>query len=88
MKVVLLYTSGFGDYTIQLANKLADYVDLTLIQAGQIYEGYQQFLNPKIQVKILRNYRIRDPRNLFTMAEMMNIIWGINPDLLHVQETN
>ncbi len=87
MKVTLLHFS-FGDYTIQLANSLSEYVDLTLIHTGQIYSEYQDFINPDIEIIVLDKPRMRDPRNLSTMSKLMEIIRKNNPDVLHVQETN
>ncbi|MDB9374857.1 glycosyltransferase [Nodularia sphaerocarpa] len=87
IKVALLHF-GFSDYTVQLANHLAIYVDLTLIHSEKIYSQYKDFLNPRIRVIQIKKPRIRDPRNIFVMSALMGIIREINPDVLHVQENN
>ncbi|WP_181256729.1 glycosyltransferase family 4 protein [Merismopedia glauca] len=87
MKVTLLHF-GFSDYTIQLANQLARYVDLTLIHSEKIYAQYQNFLAPNIRVIQVEKPRIRDLRNFSVMSSLMGIIREINPDVLHVQENN
>jgi len=87
MKIALLHFS-FEDYTIELANALANYVDLTLIQPHKVAETCQDALDPRIQVCSFKKPRIRDPRNIFSMVEMMQIIRSVRPDVLHVQETN
>ncbi|MGD1909897.1 MAG: glycosyltransferase family 4 protein [Rivularia sp. (in: cyanobacteria)] len=87
MKVALLHFC-FYEYTVQLANALADYVDLTLIHPQQLTAQTQDLLDPRIQVITFNKHRIRDPRNLSDMGKLIGIIRKIQPDVLHVQETN
>ncbi len=78
----------FEDYTIELANGLANFVDLTLIQPQKVSNFCRDFLDSNIRLVDFEKPRIRDPRNLAAMSAMMAIIRDINPDVLHVQETN
>ncbi len=87
LKVALLHFC-FGDYTIGLASGLAKYVDLTLIHPEQLSAVYRDALDPSIRVYSFKKPRIRDPRNLSAMSAMMRIIREVQPDVLHVQETN
>lgn len=87
MKIALLHFC-FEDYTIELANALADYVDLTLIQPQKVTAACKDALDPRIQICSFKKPRIRDPRNIFSMMETMRIIRSVRPDVLHVQETN
>ncbi len=88
MKVALVHFC-FYDYTIELANGLVKYVDLTLIHPEQLsVQGKKDVLDPRIRVCSFDKPRIRDPRNLFAMYTMMGIIRDLQPDVLHVQETN
>jgi glycosyltransferase involved in cell wall biosynthesis len=87
MKIALLHFC-FEDYTIELANSLANYVDLTLIQPEKVFNTCRSALDPKICTISFQKPRMRDPRNVFAMAKMMQIIKDVNPDVLHVQETN
>lgn len=87
IKIALLHFC-FEDYTIELANALADYVDLTLIQPHKVAAACKDALDPRIRVCSFKKPRIRDPRNIFSMIEMMRIIRSVRPDVLHVQETN
>ena len=87
MKVALLHFC-FEDYTIELANNLVNHVDLTLIQTEKIFKICKSALDPRIKTISFKKPRMRDPRNFAAMIEMMQIIRGIQPDLLHVQETN
>ncbi len=87
LKVALLHFC-FEDYTIELANGLTQYVDLTLIQPAKVTTVCRDYLDPSIRVVSFEKPRIRDLRNLVAMREMMRIIKGLQPDVLHVQETN
>ena len=87
MKVALLHFC-FEDYTIELANSLIKHVDLTLIQTEKVFNTCRDALDPKIKVVSFRKPRMRDPRNFAAMVEMIQIVRDLQPDLLHVQETN
>jgi glycosyltransferase involved in cell wall biosynthesis len=87
MRVALLHFC-FEDYTVELANALANHVDLTLIQPHKVAAICRADLDPRIQVCTFQKPRIRDPRNIAAMREMMRLIRAIQPDVLHVQETN
>ncbi|MBD2567396.1 glycosyltransferase family 4 protein [Anabaena lutea] len=87
MKISLLHFC-FNEYTIELANGLANYVDLTLIHPQELSAKSQNLLDPRIRVLNFQKPRIRDVRNLLAMGEMMEIIHQSQPDILHVQETN
>jgi glycosyltransferase involved in cell wall biosynthesis len=87
LRVALLHFC-FEDYTIDLANGLSQYVDLTLIQPEKISAICRDYLDSRIQVRSFQKPRMRDPRNPLAMLAMMRIIRSLQPDVLHVQETN
>jgi glycosyltransferase involved in cell wall biosynthesis len=87
IKVILLHFC-FEDYTIELANGLVKYVDLTIIHPEKISAICKNFLDPDIKIRSFHKPRMRDPRNILSMIAMMGIINEIQPDILHVQETN
>lgn len=89
MKIALLHMH-FDEYSVQLANSLAKYVDLTLMQPEKFSAIYKDknTIDERIRVVRFKKPRIRDPRNLLAMGEMMRMIRQVNPDVLHVQETN
>jgi glycosyltransferase involved in cell wall biosynthesis len=87
LKVALLHF-GFEDYTIELANALSHLVDLTIIQPETVAAECQEYLNPSIRVISFAKPRIRDPRNVIAMISMLQTIRKLQPDVLHVQETN
>jgi glycosyltransferase involved in cell wall biosynthesis len=87
IKVALLHFC-LEDYTIELANSLVKYVDLTLVHPEKVSNVCSNVLDSNIRVIKFKKPRIRDPRNLMSMSSMMRIIKDIQPDILHVQETN
>src|SRR4051812_41085175 len=87
IKVALLHFC-FEDYTIELANSLVNYVDLTVIQQEKIAKACQDVLDPRIPVLRFKKPNMRHPGNILSMREMMRLIREVQPDVLHVQETN
>lgn len=87
MKVTLLHFC-FTEYTIGLANGLADRVALTVIHPESLTADCRRLLDPRITVRSFAKPRIRDVRNGWAMREMMRLIRASEPDVLHVQETN
>ncbi|WP_310488210.1 glycosyltransferase family 4 protein [Chamaesiphon sp. VAR_69_metabat_338] len=87
LKVALLHF-GFAEYTIGLANALADHVELTLIHPEKLSPVCQQLADPRIQIRSFpKPARSRYPGNWRSMRAMMRIIREVDPDVLHVQET-
>ncbi|WP_299405962.1 glycosyltransferase family 4 protein [Acaryochloris sp. IP29b_bin.148] len=87
MKVVFIHFC-FEDYSIELINSLSECVDLTVIQPDNVYFKCRPYIKSTVKVEYFKKYRIRDPRNLFSMKSMVQMVKRINPDILHVQETN
>lgn len=87
MRVALLHFC-FEDYTIQLANALVEQIEVTLIHPEKVSAACRENLDPRIVMRSFQKPRIRDPRNFGSMVEMMRIIREVQPDVLHVQETN
>lgn len=87
IKVSLLHF-GFYEYTVQLANALANYVDLTLIHPEKVSAQCKDVLDSRIHIRSFVKSRIRNPRNLHAMSKMMHLIRASSPDVLHIQETN
>lgn len=87
MKVSLLHFC-FYEYTVQLANALANYVELTLIHPEKVSVQCKDVLDSRIHIRNFEKPRIRDPRNLNAMHKMMHIIRASSPEVLHIQETN
>lgn len=86
MKVALLHFY-FEDYTIELANALVEKIDLTLIHPEKASIVCRDQLDSRIKIRSFKKPRMRDPRNILSMIEMMKIIQDIQPDVLHVQDT-
>lgn len=78
----------FYEYASELANNLGQDVDLTIIHPDKLSLPYKDVLAPNIRTRSFKKLRIRDPRNIFAMGKMISIIRELQPDVLHVQETN
>ncbi|MCP6758401.1 MAG: glycosyltransferase family 4 protein [Fischerella sp. CENA71] len=87
MKISLLHFC-FYEYTVQLANALANYVELTLIHPKHVSAQCKDVLDSRIHIRSFEKPRIRDLRNINAMHEMMHVIRASSPDVLHIQETN
>ncbi|EDX87622.1 glycosyl transferase, group 1 family protein [Synechococcus sp. PCC 7335] len=87
MKVALLHFC-FEDYSVELANGLAEYVDLTLIHPQNCTKACQSVLDPRIHLLSFDKPKMRDPRNLLSMQVLMRMLREVKPDVLHVQEIN
>lgn len=87
MKVALLHFC-FEDYSIELANGLAQHVNLTLIHHKGCSKACNGVLDSRIRVLSIDKPRMRDPRNIFSMHKLMKLIREVQPDVLHVQEIN
>lgn len=87
LKVALLHF-GFDDYTVELANGLVKYVDVTLIHREELSAVYRDELSKNIRLLSFKKNRIRDPRNIFTMDALAGVIRDAQPDVFHVQDTN
>lgn len=87
MKVVVV-NFDFSEYTACLVNGLSKTANVILLQPQDIYESNASFLSPDIQICKFRRQRIRDPRNLFLTNKIFKIIQNLQPDIVHVQQTN
>lgn len=86
IKVALLHFC-FAEYSVALANALADYADVTLIHPEKLSSLCRTVADPRICIQTFPKARSRNPANISSMISMMKIIKNINPDVLHVQET-
>ena len=96
MRIILL-TSWFFEYTIELANALSkiDDVNLTLImpETTRKYLGssWAKILNPNINLKLFSYGSVRSARNIlmapFTIYFLIRYINKMKPDVIHIQES-
>ena len=96
MRIILL-TSWFFEYTIELANALSkiDDVNLTLImpETTRKYLGssWAKILNPNINLKLFSYGSVRSARNIlmapFTIYFLIRFINKMKPDVIHIQES-
>lgn len=88
VRVALLHFKGFEDYTVGLANGLANYAEVILIHPNQLSAAHQQALDDRIQRLPFWLPRLRDPRSLLMLRQVFALIRAVEPDILHVQEAN
>lgn len=86
LRVALLHFC-LEDYTIELANGLANFVELTLIHPEKLSSYCQSLLDSRIHVRSFFKYRVRNLKNFISMRDMVSVIRELDPDILHVQET-
>ncbi len=85
MKVVL-FSSGFRDYMIELANGLAEKTETVLmLPAAEGKERLLGLLHKKVTLELFPLYRQRDPRCIFMMRDVVRTIRKHDPDILHIQ---
>jgi glycosyltransferase involved in cell wall biosynthesis len=79
---------GFEEYTCELANGLVEFVDITLIHPESLSPKCQPLLDERVRIRTFPKPRMRELRNIQAMRAMLRLIDEIQPDVLHVQETN
>ncbi|MGG6296791.1 glycosyltransferase family 4 protein [Leptolyngbya sp. AN02str] len=87
LRIALLHFC-FTEYTVGLANGLANHADVTVIQPDRIAADCGDRFDPRVKVLRFTKPRIRDLRNLGAMRAMLRLVREVNPNVLHVQETN
>lgn len=97
MRVILL-TSWFFEYTLELANALSkiDDVNVILIMPKDTVRGYlgdtwSELLNPNINIKLFSYGSVRSVKNIliapFTIYSLIRYINKMKPDVIHIQES-
>ncbi len=85
MKVVLVNLC-ISDYTVALANALAQHVDLTLVQPARQALPWQSQIDPKVRLLVREIPKKRDPRSLIAVSELLQFLCELRPDILHLQD--
>ena len=85
MKVVLL-SFFFEDYTIQLANGVSKYADVTLMLPRWKVDPYRCRISPRIRLMDYRWYRMRSLGNVLMLFQILRNIVRVRPDVIHLQE--
>ena len=88
MRVALVEFGGFIDYTIQLANALAAFADIHLIFGRPVPAHKLALIDKRIAFDTFRKpNRDSHPKNLFVIRRIFRRIKELDPDLLHIQES-
>ena len=84
---VTLFHCGFPEYTIGLANALAQKGEITLIHPHGLADICNRLAAPEVHLVPFEKPALRrDPRNLLAMQKAFRLINRSRPDVLHVQE--
>ncbi len=84
MKVVLLHTE-FREYTMSLANALADCVDLVVIHPEKMFEQCAPVADARLAIRPFFKPRLRSVSNIPATRKLMGMIEKEKPDLVHLQ---
>jgi alpha-maltose-1-phosphate synthase len=84
MRIVLL-SYAFYDFTIQLANSLANENDVLLILPDITPQMNLGVLKKNVKLHLIKKFISYDPRNLPTYYQTMSLIRAYKPDIVHFQ---
>jgi glycosyltransferase involved in cell wall biosynthesis len=87
MKVLLLVTE-LEDYTIAFANGAAGHMDVVLCVPERRYGPLKDWLDPRIDARLLDWPRHRSLGNLALLAELHRIVRHERPDVIHLLSNN
>ena len=94
-KKVLFFVEAMGGgvftYTVELANALAEYFDMTVAYAvrPQTPKDYREYFDPRVHLIEVRNYvrPVRPVRDLKALGEMKRIAREVQPDIIHLHSS-
>jgi len=85
MRIALL-SSGFIDYTIQLANVLSENgLNVLLIMPDNQIQEHMAHIGSKVNTHIYVQPRLYYPTNIFLMYKLFKRIALFSPDIIHIQ---
>ena len=80
---------NFGEYSVRLANALAEHADILLVMPDQIIEPHLSKLNNSVKLLRFRNPRLRQPiRQIRNIRQLISQIHEFNPNVVHYQGTH
>ena len=85
--IVYLFSASFYEYTIELANALADQTSVVLsLPANRVSEKHRSLINNKVVFEPFRLVYYKSVRdNLAMFRQIAGIILKHKPDLIHIQ---
>ena len=94
-KKVLFFVEAMGGgvftYTVELANALEGYFDMTVAYAvrPQTPKDYREYFDPRVQLIEVRNYvrPVRPIKDLMALGEMKRIAREVRPDIIHLHSS-
>jgi glycosyltransferase involved in cell wall biosynthesis len=82
---VVMIATGAYEYTVELVNALSAYTHVSLFGPRQGFANLEWALQPTVDVHLLEWPRHRDPRSLFFVLHLEQLIRQLQPDVLHFQ---
>jgi glycosyltransferase involved in cell wall biosynthesis len=82
MKIVLI-APAIPDYCVEYANTVARTTQVTLLAAARAFAGYSQFVDERVNFKLLDWPRHRSPRNFDFALRLTRSIHAMQPDVVH-----
>ena len=83
---ILIFSCGFIDYTIGLANSLSAKHEVRLcLPKNSIEDRYDETINDKIDFISFDMPRHRSLHNIFLMRRIYKLIKAFNPEIIHLQ---
>jgi glycosyltransferase involved in cell wall biosynthesis len=85
---VLLFSTQWPEYMVELANGLSSYAEVTLVMPNnhRFTPKHAKLLNKQVglfQYKLIFHKSIRDNFNM--LYSILKLLWGVKPDILHIQ---
>jgi len=84
MRIVMLAFSNI-EYTIELAEALSGLEDVILMLPDKQAKRFDDVINPNINLSTFPYSRIRNPRNILMIYELIRNIGELKPDVIHIQ---
>ena len=85
MRVALVAFGGHERYSVQLANGLAEKVEVLLVEPEHQNMEYEELLDKRIELFVYKQPRLRNPLNILTVRSIVKRIEEFKADIVHFQ---
>lgn len=89
MLKIVLFSTGYVEYTIELANSLSEYADVSLFLPSNISgsEDYSKLISTKVNTNLFYLPRMSNFNAFFSIKKVVNEILNLQPQILHLQDS-
>ena len=84
MRIVMLAFSNI-EYTIELTEALSELEDVILMLPDKQAKRFDDVINPNVNLSTFPYSRIRNPKNILMVYELVRNIGEFKPDIIHIQ---